>query len=97
VSQLLERVCFALGRDGSRGGIIDACIVGDRLFIRGLKHRILHVPLDSIRSLRGHSRAAVRNFSVDPHGTFISAITALARAHGLDANAYKERLTKVMR
>src|SRR5947209_1466157 len=30
VSQLLGRICFALGRDGSRGSIIDAYIVGDR-------------------------------------------------------------------
>ena len=28
VSQLLGRVCFALGRDGSRGSIIDAYLAG---------------------------------------------------------------------
>jgi hypothetical protein len=71
VSQLLGRVCFALGRDGSRGGIIDAYLVGDRLFVRGPKHRMLHIPLDSIRALRGQPRAAVRNFSIDPDGSFL--------------------------
>ena len=71
VSQLLGRVCFALGRDGSRGSIIDAYLVGDRLFVRGPKHRMLHIPLDSIRALRGQPQAAVRNFSIDPDGSFI--------------------------
>jgi hypothetical protein len=171
VSQLLGRVCFALGRDESRSSIIDAYLVGDRLFVRGPKHRMLHIPLDSIRTLRGQPRAAVQYFSIDPDGSFLSwpdldvhlgwnqflqavdpaelrkaqqlsagfnerygaairrvraaagirqsqveglterqlrrieqgesrattaAITALAKAHGLDANAYMERLTKAM-
>ena len=59
VSQLLGRVCFALGRDGSRGGIIDAYLVGDRLFVRGPKHRMLHIPLDSIRALRACEKIGV--------------------------------------
>jgi hypothetical protein len=171
VSQLLGRVCFALGRDRGRGGIIDAYLAGDRLFVRGPKHRMLQIPLDSVRALMGRPQAAVRNFSIDPDGSFIywpefdvhlgwnqflqavepaelrkaqqrsagfnerygaairkvreaagilqsrieglterqlrrieqgecrattAAITALAKAHGLDANAYMERLTKAM-
>jgi hypothetical protein len=171
VSQLLGRVCFALGRDENRGSIIDAYLVGDRLFVRGPKHRMLKVPLDSIHALRGQPQSAVRNYSIDPDGSFIdwpdldvhlgwnqflqavdpaelrkaqqrsagfnerygaairrvreaagiqqskvkgltdrqlrrieqgesratsAAITALAAAHGLDANAYMERLAKAM-
>jgi hypothetical protein len=171
MSQLLRRVCFALGPDGSRPSIIDAYMVGDRLFVRGPRHRMLHIPLNCIGVLRGRPHAAVRNFSVDPDGSFIywpdldihlgwnqflqaldpaelrkaqqrsagfnerygaairkvrvetgivqskveglterqlrrieqgesrattSAITALAKAHRLDANAYMERLAKAM-
>ena len=171
VSQLLGRVCFALGRDGSRGSIIDAYVVGDRLFVRGPRHRMLHIPLDSISALKGQPQAVVRNFVIDPDGSFLywpeldvhlgwnqflyavdpaelrkaqqrsagfnerygaairkvreaagikqskveglterqlrriergecrattAAITALAKAHGLDANAYMERLAKAM-
>jgi hypothetical protein len=173
VAQLLGRVCFALGRDGDggRGGIIDAYVVGDRLFVRGPKHRMLHVPLESIRALKGQPQDAVRNFVIDPDGSFLywpdldfhlawnqllqavdpaelrkaqqrsagynkrygaairrvreaagirqskveglterqlrrieqgesrattSALTALAKAHGLEANAYMERLAKAM-
>ena len=171
VSQLLGRVCFALAQDESRGSIIDAYLVGDGLFVRGPRHRMLHIPLSSIRALKGHPRAALRNFSIDPDGSFIywpdldvhlgwnqflqaidpaellkaqqrsagfnkrygaairrtreaagilqskveglterqlrrieqgesrattTAIAALATAHGLDANAYMERLSKAM-
>ncbi len=171
VSQLLGRVCSALGADRSEGRIIDAYLVGDRLFVRGPKHRMLHVPLESMRALRGLPQAFVRNFSIDPDGSFIywpdidvhlgwnqflqaldpaqlrkaqqrsagfnerygaairsvreaagipqskieglterqvrriehgenratgAAIAALARAHGLDANAYMETLTKAL-
>ncbi len=71
VSQLLGRVCSALVRDGSRGSIIDAYFVGDRLFVRGPKHRMLHIPLESIGALRGRPRTAIRNFSIDPDGSFI--------------------------
>ena len=171
VSQLLGRVCSALGRDGSRGSIIDAYLAGDTLLIRGPRHRMLHVPVSSVPALRGQSPAVLRNFEIDPDGSFIywpeldvhlgwkqflqavdptalwraqqrsagfnerygaairrvreaagilqskveglterqlrrieqgecrattAAITALAKAHGLDANAYMERLTKAM-
>jgi hypothetical protein len=71
VSQLLGRICFALGREESRGSIIDAYLVGDRLFVRGPKHPMLHIPLDAIRALKGQPRAAVRNFSIDPDGSFL--------------------------
>ena len=32
---------------------------------------MLHVPLESLPALKGRSRAAVRNFSIDPDGSFI--------------------------
>jgi len=171
VSQLLGRVCVALGGDASRGSIIDAYVVGDRLFVRGPEHRMLQIPLDAIPALRGKPQAAVRNFAIDPDGSFVywpdldahlgwnqflqavdptelrkaqqrsagfnerygaairkvresagilqskvdglterqlrriergqsrattAAITALAKAHGLDANAYMEKLTTAM-
>ncbi len=55
VAQLLGRVCFALGRggDANRGGIIDAYIVCDRLFVRGPKHRMLHIPIELDRCSEG--------------------------------------------
>ncbi len=71
VSQLLGRICFALGRDGTRGNIIDAYLAGDSLFVRGPKHRMLHVPVNSIRALSGQPRAVLRNFLIDPDGSFV--------------------------
>jgi hypothetical protein len=71
VSQLLSRVCFALGADESRESIIDAHLVGDQLFVRGPKHRMLHVPLDAVSVLRGRSASVIRNFTIDPDGSFI--------------------------
>ena len=71
VAALLGRLCFALGSDEGRGSIIDAYVVGDRLFVRGPKRRMLHIPLDSIPALKGQPQTAVRNFSVDPDGSFI--------------------------
>jgi len=171
VSQLLGRVCSALGPDGSRGSIIDAYLAGAMLLVRGPRHRMLHVPVSSVPALRGQPPAVLRNFEIDPDGSFIywpeldvhlgwnqflqvvvpaelrkvqqrsadfnerygaairrvreaagilqsrveglterqlrrieqgecratsAAIVALANAHGLDANAYMERLTKAM-
>ena len=71
VSQLLGRVCFALGRDGTRGSIIDAYLAGDSIFVRGPKHRMLHVPMSSIRALSGQPRDVLRNFVIDPDGSFV--------------------------
>ena len=71
VSQLLGRVCLALGRDGARGSIIDAYLAGDSLFARGPKHRMLHVPVSSIRALSGQPQAVLRNFVIDPDGSFV--------------------------
>jgi hypothetical protein len=172
VSQLLGRVCFALGPDCARGNIIDAYLAGDSLFVRGPKHRMLHVPASSVPVLRGQPRNVLRNFEIDPDGSFIywpdldvhlgwnqflqavdteefrkaqqrsegfnkrygaairklreeaglsqskvgglterqlrrieqgecratsGALTALARTHGLEVNAYMERLAKAMK
>ena len=171
VSQLLGRVCSALRQDGSRGSIIDAYLAGDVLLIRGPRHRMLHVPVSSVPALRGQPAAVLRNFEIDPDGSFLywptlgvhlgweqflqaldptalwraqqrstsfnarygaairrvreaagilqskveglterqlrriergecrattAAITALAKAHGLDPNAYMEKLAKAM-
>jgi hypothetical protein len=71
MSQLLRRVCFALGPDGARPSIIDAYLIGDRLFVRGPKHRMLHIPLNSIGALTDRPQSAVRNFVIDPDGSFI--------------------------
>jgi hypothetical protein len=71
VSQLLGRVCLALGRDGTRGGIIDAYLAGDTLFVRGPKHRMLHVPVNSVRALSGRPRAVLQNFEIDPDGSYV--------------------------
>jgi hypothetical protein len=71
VSELLGRVCFALGRDGNRGSIIDAYLAGNTLLIRGPMHRMLHVPVNSIAALSRQPTALLRNFAVDPDGSFI--------------------------
>ena len=71
VSQLLGRVCVALVGDEGRGGIIDAYLAGDRLYVWGPKHRLLHVPLGSVPALKGRPQAAVRNFLIDPDGSFL--------------------------
>jgi hypothetical protein len=70
VSDLLGRVCLALGRNDTRG-IIDAYLAGDTLAIRGPKHRMLHVPTDKLPALRGQPPDALRNFRIDPDGSFI--------------------------
>jgi hypothetical protein len=71
VSQLLGRVCFALRRDGGRDSIIDAYLAGNTLFVRGPRHRMLHVPVNSVPALRGQPREVLRNFEIDPEGSFI--------------------------
>jgi hypothetical protein len=71
VSELLGRVFSAFGPDSSRGSIVDAYLAGDVLLVRGPKHRMLHVPLSSIPSLKGQPRARLRNFKIDPDGSFI--------------------------
>jgi len=71
VSQLLGRVCSALGPDVSRGSIIDAYLAGDTLLVRGPRHRMLHVPVSSVPALRGQPPAVLRNFEIDPDGSFI--------------------------
>jgi hypothetical protein len=71
VSHLLGRVCFALAGDGKRGSIIDAYAVGDSLLVRGPRHRILHVPMKALPSLRDKPRAAQRKFEIDSDGSFL--------------------------
>jgi hypothetical protein len=71
VSELLGRVCSAFEPDGGRGGMIDAYLDDDTVFVRGPKHRMLHVPISSIPALKGQPRAVLQNFEVDPDGSFI--------------------------
>jgi uncharacterized protein DUF2442 len=71
VSQLLGRVCFAFAPDETRGNIIDAYFAGDTLLVRGPKHRMLHVPVSSVPSLRGQPRHVLQNFQIDSDGSFI--------------------------
>lgn len=68
VSQLLGRVCSALGRDNT---VIDAYLAGDTLYVRGPKHRMLHVPVTAVPSLRDRPAAETRNFVIDPDGSFL--------------------------
>jgi hypothetical protein len=44
---------------------------GDSLLVRGPKHRMLHVPLSSIRALSGQPRSVIQNFEIDPDGSFL--------------------------
>ncbi len=71
VSELLGRVCSAFGPEGNRGSIIDAYVTEDTVFVRGPKHRMLHVPLSSIPALNGQPRESLRRFRVDPDGSFV--------------------------
>ncbi|OWK39150.1 DUF2442 domain-containing protein [Fimbriiglobus ruber] len=71
VSQLLGRICSALGGDGDRGSIIDAYFTGGSLTVRGPGHRMLHVPADSVPALKGHPPQVLRNFEIDPDGSFL--------------------------
>jgi len=71
LSMLLGRICSALGENPKRGGIIDAYIFTDTLFVRGQKHRMLHVPLRAIKSLHGQPQDVTHNFRIDPDGSFL--------------------------
>lgn len=71
VSELLARVCTALGPNDSRGSIIDAYLAGDELLVRGPRHRMLHVPVRSVSALKGQPRGVLRNFKIDPDGSYI--------------------------
>ena len=70
VSQLLGRICFALGQD-TRGNIIDAYFAEGSLFVRGPKHQMLHVPVRSVPTLQGQPSNVLQNFEIDPDGSFI--------------------------
>lgn len=71
VSEFLNRYRIALSDDTKRGGIIDAYVVGDTLFVRGHKHRMLHVPVHRIGSLSGKPQQLIQNFRIDPDGSFL--------------------------
>ncbi|MGL4552618.1 MAG: helix-turn-helix domain-containing protein, partial [Gemmataceae bacterium] len=70
ISQLLGRVCLAFGPEG-RGGIIDAALAGDSLLVRGPRQRLLTVPVASLSALKGLPREVLRDFEVDPDGSFL--------------------------
>ncbi len=71
LAPLLGRVSAALGPDTGRRGVIDAYLAGDHLLVRGPKYRMLHVPLDALPALKGQPRQAVRDFTIDPDGSFL--------------------------
>ncbi|MFN0056459.1 MAG: DUF2442 domain-containing protein [Planctomycetales bacterium] len=71
VSQLLGRICFALGQEDARESIVDAYLSGDSIHVRGPAHRMLHVPIRALRELSGQTRDRLRNFVIDPDGSFV--------------------------
>jgi hypothetical protein len=71
VSHLLGRLRGALGRDGSRAIIVDAYLSGNTFLVRGPKYRMLHVSIDALAELKDRPREEVRNFAIDPDGSFI--------------------------
>jgi hypothetical protein len=71
MSELLGRICNAFGPQCSRGGIVDAYLGGNVLYVRGPMQRMLHVPVESIPELRNLSPAVLQNFRIDPDGSFI--------------------------
>jgi Helix-turn-helix domain len=71
VSELLGRICHAFGPERNRGSIVDAYLGGNFLSVRGPKQRLLHVPVASIPALRNLPRAVLRDFRIDPDGSFV--------------------------
>jgi hypothetical protein len=71
VSQLLARVCSALGPDGDRASIIDAYLSGDTLVVLGPAGRILRVPVSQVPALVDQPPEVLRNFEIDPDGSFV--------------------------
>lgn len=55
----------------SNHNIIDAYLAGNTLLVRGPKHRMPHVPVNSIPLLREQPLDVLRNFEIDPDGSFI--------------------------
>jgi hypothetical protein len=49
----------------------DAYLAGSALLVRDPNHRMLHVPLTSIPAPEGQPRPVIRNFRIDPDGSFI--------------------------
>jgi hypothetical protein len=70
-SELLGRVCCAFGPEKGRGSIVDAYLGGNVLSVRGPKQRLLHVPVASIPALRDLPQAVLRDFRIDPDGSFV--------------------------
>ncbi len=71
VFEILARVGNAHSPSGSSDCIIDAYLIGETLNVLGPKHRLLRVPLDSIRAFAGQTETALRAFEVDPDGSFV--------------------------
>jgi len=71
VSELLGRLCFSLQPQKVPGNIVDVCLGGNSLLVRGPRHRMLHVPIDHLSSLRGQPPRVLRNFQIDPDGSFV--------------------------
>ena len=71
VSELLGRLCFSRQPPKIPENIVDVCLGGDSLLVRGPRHRMLHVPIDHLSSLRGQPPRVLRNFQIDPDGSFV--------------------------
>jgi len=71
VSELLGRVCNAFEPGESQGNIVDAYLRGNILFVRGPQQRMLHVPIASLPALRNLAPEVLRDFRIDPDGSFI--------------------------
>lgn len=71
IAEIVRRYRNALGNDDRRGGIIDAFLVGDTLFVRGRTSRMLRVPVSAIDGREGQPRRRIENFQIDPDGSFL--------------------------
>ncbi|WP_165073156.1 DUF2442 domain-containing protein [Paludisphaera rhizosphaerae] len=65
--ELLERIGLA----ESRGVIVDAYLDGRTLVVVGPRLRKLEVPISSVSALRDQAFETLRNFEVDPDGSFL--------------------------
>jgi hypothetical protein len=70
VYELLARICSAFSPESTGESIVDAYVVGDSLDVRG-KDRILRVPISKVPALRSQDEAVLRNFHINPDGSFV--------------------------
>jgi hypothetical protein len=71
VSQMLGRVCIAYEPTAGRNVIVDVCLSGTNLLVRGTGMKMLHVPTTHFPALRGCPAATLANFEIDSDGSYI--------------------------